>query len=83
MKRFLRKLGWLIRRKTKENELREEIEFHLEATAEEHEESGLPSDKARAEARREFGNVKLLKEDTRAEWAGRPWRVYCRTSVMR
>ena len=34
MKSFLRKLGWLVRRRSKEAELEEELRFHLEEEAE-------------------------------------------------
>jgi len=34
MREFLRKLGWLLRRRDKEDELREELQFHLEEEAE-------------------------------------------------
>ena len=56
---FFRKLGWLAQRRRKEEELQEEIRFHLE---EEAEEQGL------AAAHRELGNVMLLQENTRAMW---------------
>lgn len=68
MNRFLRRLGWWFQRGRKEAELQEEIAFHLEAEAREREAAGVPPDEARAEARREFGNVALIQEDARAAW---------------
>src|SRR5258708_5841688 len=66
MNSFFRKLGWLLRRRDKEDELREELQFHLEEEAELH--PGLSADKARMAARRELGNVTLVREDTRSAW---------------
>ena len=57
MRTVFRKLGWLKNRRQKENELREELAFHLE------EEGGADA------ARRELGNVTLVMEDTRAAWS--------------
>ena len=39
---FFRKLGWLLRRTSKEDQLAEELRFHLEEEAEERREAGLP-----------------------------------------
>jgi macrolide transport system ATP-binding/permease protein len=66
MMEFFRKLGWLLRRRHKEEELREELQFHLEEEAELH--RGVSADEARFAARRELGNVTLLREDTRSAW---------------
>src|SRR5262245_50749179 len=62
------KLAWWLRRKQKERDLREELEFHLGQEAAEREAGGLSRDEARAAARRDLGNVILLTEDTRAVW---------------
>ena len=56
---ILRKLKWLLARRDKEAELREELEFHL---SEEAEDIGADA------ARRGLGNVALIQEDTRAAW---------------
>ena len=68
MNTFLRKLRWLVSRRRKEDELREEIEFHLAAEADERRAAGLADDQARYAARRDLGNVTLVVEDTRAMW---------------
>ena len=68
MNRILRKLGWMAQRSRKEAELRDELEFHLHAEAEQAEAAGLMADEAKWAARRELGNVALLMEDTRATW---------------
>src|SRR4051812_44657067 len=61
-------LAWWIRRRQKEIDLREELEFHLGEEAAEREAGGLSRDAARAAARRELGNLTLLREETRALW---------------
>src|SRR6266850_4297693 len=68
MKSFFRRLGWLARRSRKEAELREELQFHLEEEAEQHQGEGLAEEQARWAARRELGNLTLVQEDTRARW---------------
>jgi len=73
MRALLRKLAWLARRHRKELELREELEFHLAAEAEERSAAGLTDDSARLAARRDLGNVALVVEDTRAAWG---WTVF-------
>ncbi|HLH18108.1 MAG TPA: ADOP family duplicated permease [Bryobacteraceae bacterium] len=71
MRAFIRKLNWLLARRRKEAELREELAFHLEEEAEELAERGLGVAEARNAARRDFGNSGLVAEDTRAAWG---WR---------
>ena len=66
--RLIRKLLWSIRRGRNEAELREEMEFHLEAEAEDRESGGEPADEARQGARREFGNLAWVREEPRAVW---------------
>jgi predicted permease len=68
MRSFFRKLHWLAQRRRREAELREELQFHLEEEAEQHQAEGLPEEQARCAARRELGNLTLLEEDTRAMW---------------
>ncbi len=51
------------------DELDEEIRAHIEMSAHEREERGESADEARAAARREFGNVGLVKETTRDTWS--------------
>ena len=50
------------------DELDEEIRGHIEMSAHEREERGELAQEARAAARREFGNVGLVKETTRDTW---------------
>ncbi len=66
---FLRKLGWLFRRRSREQQLASELQFHLEEDALERQENGLPEEDARWAAKRELGNLSLVSEDTRAAWS--------------
>jgi predicted permease len=68
MTSFLRKLSWLIHRRDKEAELRQELQFHLDEEADAHRAEGFTEDEARWAARRELGNLTLVEEDTRAAW---------------
>ncbi len=73
MNSFFRKLTWLPRRRRKEADLEDELRFHLEEEIEERQARGFADTAARAGARRELGNVTLLKEDTRAAWSWTLW----------
>ncbi|MCC6391154.1 MAG: ABC transporter permease [Bryobacterales bacterium] len=53
--------------------LREEMELHLAEKAAELEADGMPADRARAEARRRFGNVEQKHEESREIWMIRFW----------
>ena len=68
MRSFLRKLGWLLRRRSREQDLEAELRFHLEETAEEQCMEGASPQDAALSARRDFGNTALVREDTRAAW---------------
>src|SRR6516164_2941200 len=56
MDSFIRKLAWLARRRDKEAELQEELQFHLDEEAEERGAGGLDAEQARLAARRDLGN---------------------------
>jgi putative ABC transport system permease protein len=58
----------LISRRTLYGELSEEMQVHLDEKIEELVASGMSSKQAAAVARREFGNVTLVEEDSRAVW---------------
>ena len=68
MTSFLRKLRWLTRRRRKEDELNEELRFHLEEEAEQRQAEGLAPEQAKWAARRDLGNVTMLREETRTAW---------------
>jgi predicted permease len=59
------------RRKRREAELDEELRSHLEMAARERAEQGEDVKDAERAARREFGNVGLVKEVTQDAWGGR------------
>lgn len=56
---------WLVQRGIVEREMRDEMQLHLERAAERHMARGLSVDAARAEARREFGNLAYIQEQAR------------------
>src|SRR4051812_23126058 len=68
MRPFFQRLLWIAQRRGKEDELREELEFHLEEEAAGFEADGMTDGDARCAARRGLGNVALVQEDTRAAW---------------
>jgi macrolide transport system ATP-binding/permease protein len=72
MTSLFRKFTWWVQRRRKEDELREELEFHLANEADEGQADGLREDQARWAARRDLGNVTLLREDTRTLWTWTP-----------
>ena len=59
------------RRKTREAELDEELRAHLSMAGQTRMERGADQQEAERAARREFGNVGLVKEVTREAWGGR------------
>src|SRR5207247_11010817 len=65
---FGRRLLALFRRQRLEQDLEDELAFHLAMRAADHRDAGLPPDSAGAAARRQFGSVTLLKEQARAVW---------------
>jgi macrolide transport system ATP-binding/permease protein len=65
---FFRKLSWVAQRQRKDDELREELQFHLDEEAEQFQAEGLTQDQARWAAHRDLGNIASLSENTRALW---------------
>ena len=53
--------------------LREEMELHLAEKAAELQADGMTAERARAEARRRFGNIALKQEESREIWITRFW----------
>src|SRR5580704_19062068 len=62
-------LSGLFRRRKQETELEEEVRSHLEMAAQDRAERGEDHREAARAARREFGNVSLVKEVTRDVWS--------------
>jgi hypothetical protein len=76
----------IFRRGRDERDLQAEIDFHLDQEARLRRERGVTPDQAMAAARRDFGNITLVKEATRAMWgwasldrAAQDFRYACRT----
>jgi len=61
-------LSGLFGKRKREKELAEEVQSHLEMAARERAERGEKKEEAKHAARREFGNVELVKEVTRDAW---------------
>ena len=62
------RLRTLVRRNAAEDDLDDELRFHLERAAERHEALGLSPREARRRARLEFGQVDVVKDDCRQSW---------------
>jgi macrolide transport system ATP-binding/permease protein len=82
----LRRLRYWIESAKRSEALREEMELHLAEKAAELQADGMTAERARAEARRRFGNVGLKHEESREIWMTRFWselgqdvRYGCRT----
>jgi hypothetical protein len=69
MTSLFRKVQWWLQRRHKEEELREELQFHLAEEIEERQANGLSADEATWAARRDLGNATLLREDARRLWS--------------
>ena len=85
---WLRRLKYWMKSARRSDALREEMELHLAEQAEALQADGMTAECARAEARRRFGNVGLLHEESREIWLTRFWselgqdvRYGCRTMI--
>ena len=83
---WIRRLRYWIESARRSEALREEMELHLAEKAAELQADGMTPERARAEARRRFGNVGLEHEESREIWIKRCWselgqdvRYGCRT----
>ncbi len=70
--RIRRSLAVLFRRDRLDRDLEEEMQSHLEFQERENQERGMPARDAAFAARRQFGNVALLGEDSREAWGWGP-----------
>src|SRR5580693_7805916 len=68
---MLRRLRYWIESARRSEELREEMELHLAEKAAELQADGMTAERARAEARRRFGNAGLKREESREIWMTR------------
>jgi len=64
----LRHLAAWFRRRRMDDELRQELEQHVEWKTQQLEDAGVPRDEARRQAAVAVGNVSRLREDARALW---------------
>ena len=64
---FRKFTSWAQRRR-KEDELREELQFHLKEESDERRSDGLSDDQAARAARVDLGNVTMVREDVRSLW---------------
>lgn len=68
MRAFFRKLLGLPGIDRRDDDVRDELEFHLAEEANERKAEGLSDEQARDAARRDLGNATRIAEDVRAEW---------------
>ena len=68
MGRFRRRLRFLVSQSERQRLLWEEMEFHIEAMAQDFAARGMSADEAHAAARRKFGNMTQKLEDSRSIW---------------
>ncbi len=85
---LLRRLRYWLESAKRSEVLREEMELHLAEKATELQADGMTAERARAEARRRFGNVGLKHEESREIWItrflselGQDVRYGCRTMI--
>jgi macrolide transport system ATP-binding/permease protein len=83
---LIRRLRYWTESARRSEALREEMELHLAEKAAELQADGMTAERARAEARRQFGNAGLKHEESREIWMTRSWselgqdlRYGCRT----
>src|SRR6185436_3541963 len=65
-------IDWILRRR-RDDDLQAEIRAHLSMAAQDRINDGDNPEHARLAARKEFGNVTLIREATRRSWGG-TWR---------
>ena len=68
MRRILNRLKALLLRQQHEQDLQDELAAHFEMDTQERIDAGSSPEDARRDARRDFGNVALVAEDTRSTW---------------
>jgi predicted permease len=68
MSQVFQRLRALLQRQKKEDDLREELQFHLDQEATDLQKDGFSVESARMAARRDLGNTGLVHEETRAVW---------------
>jgi predicted permease len=69
MSRLFQKFQWWLGRRRREEELREELQFHLAAEIDERQAAGSTAREATVAARHDLGNMTIVQEDARALWS--------------
>jgi hypothetical protein len=69
MTSLFRKVHWWLNRRRKEQDLAEELQFHLAEEIGERQADGLSEAEARWAARRDLGNPTLVREEARTMWS--------------
>ena len=69
--KFLRRLRLLFRRERLDQQLSDELRFHLEKQIEQNMAAGMSAEEARYAALRRFGGIEQVKEDCRDAWGVR------------
>jgi predicted permease len=72
MSELWRRLLFLMRRREFDDDLRDEMQRHVELRAQKLMDSGVPPEEACYQAQREFGNVQQLKDSSRELWMWKP-----------
>src|SRR3982751_5796795 len=72
LNRLRLRLRALTSRRQLEQDLHDEMAFHLGLREEQERQAGVPADQAHARARRQFGNVGVLQNRARDVWIW-PW----------
>ncbi|MGC1091069.1 MAG: ABC transporter permease [Candidatus Acidiferrum sp.] len=67
-RQWVNRLRFFNHRPEFEDQLSDELQFHIEARAAELEDAGLSKDEALRRARSEFGSTQLVREDSREAW---------------
>ena len=65
---WINRVKYLVLRARFDHDLEGEVQFHIDTRAAELEQSGLSPNEAHAQARREFGSVRRMRENSRAAW---------------
>src|SRR5439155_7176759 len=66
--RWIRRIAYWLRFRTRQDDLREELALHHELLVDELRRKGLSSDDARSAARRALGNETYMREEARTVW---------------
>jgi putative ABC transport system permease protein len=66
---FFRRLSFRAHRASLDEELRDEMQFHIDMLTRDNEARGMPPVAAREAARRQFGSATMLREASRSHWS--------------